>query len=85
MKIIFAILLIFVFTDKTMSFRTSEPDGCGPNETFTTCGSACSEKNCEEVLTSSYKRNCLQVCIIGCFCNAGYIRNTSIGKCVKSC
>ncbi|CAG9826724.1 unnamed protein product [Diabrotica balteata] len=85
MKIIFA-LLILVFTDTTKSLvKRSEPEKCGPNETFTICGSACSEKNCEDVHSTSFERICLQACSVGCFCNQGYFRNTSSGKCVERC
>ncbi|GAB0100412.1 hypothetical protein DMENIID0001_164520 [Sergentomyia squamirostris] len=47
------------------------PPTCSdPNEEFTTCGNACSEK-CKKGL-------CPQSCRVGCFCKAGYSRQDGV-------
>ncbi|KAI8420775.1 hypothetical protein MSG28_007986 [Choristoneura fumiferana] len=50
-----------------------------PNEVATDCGSGCNDRNCDD-----YKRTdivCPAVCIRGCFCAPGYVRN-AYGVCI---
>ncbi|XP_077290881.1 serine protease inhibitor swm-1-like isoform X1 [Arctopsyche grandis] len=57
----------------------SPPQECGDNEHYTDCGTACPQ-TCE-----NYKRPpmpCISVCVPGCFCNQGFVRNTNTGQCV---
>lgn len=52
---------------------------CGKNQTMTNCGSACP-------LTCDNYHNppniCPEICIIGCICNKGYVKDTTNGNCV---
>ncbi|KAL6422861.1 hypothetical protein ACFW04_010413 [Cataglyphis niger] len=54
------------------------PQKCQKNEVYKICGSACQPtcKNPNPI--------CKQVCVKGCFCKDGLLRN-KVGKCVKSC
>lgn len=59
------------------------PEECPPGEVYNECGSAC------PLTCDNYKnpdRNCIAVCVKGCFCPPGKVRN-SAGKCVppKQC
>lgn len=48
----------------------------GPNEEFNSCGSACPSTCTDRV------RVCPAVCVSGCFCRPGYVRNN--GVCVRA-
>ncbi|KAJ3659792.1 hypothetical protein Zmor_011463 [Zophobas morio] len=50
---------------------------CGKNEKFASCGSAC-PRNCgdEEV------KPCSLICVKGCVCEQGYVREKDGGRCV---
>ncbi|UYV78769.1 hypothetical protein LAZ67_16002691 [Cordylochernes scorpioides] len=43
-----------------------------PNEEFSPCGPAC-QINCTTYNNPPF---CIQMCVPGCFCNPGYIRET---------
>lgn len=49
----------------------------GPNEEFLACGTAC-PLTCKQPETLS----CGLACSMGCFCKAGYVRDTANDKCV---
>lgn len=53
----------------------------GRNEVFVRCGTAC-PRTCSNRGTSS-DRNCVQVCVPGCFCQRGYVRDR-LWQCVRS-
>ncbi|PRD33210.1 UNVERIFIED_CONTAM: Vwf [Trichonephila clavipes] len=60
--------IIFAFLSLTV---------CGDNEVFKECGTAC-PATCNNRTTS---RPCPAVCVKGCFCRVGYVRDP-LGKCV---
>ncbi|XP_060520853.1 venom serine protease inhibitor-like [Cylas formicarius] len=49
----------------------------GPNQAFTTCGTACPE-TCHGPKTNY----CVLICKIGCACKPGYVLNEKTGQCV---
>lgn len=51
---------------------------CGPNAIFMECGTAC-EATCNNPQPPPY---CIQVCVTGCFCKQGYLKNEN-GQCVR--
>ncbi len=51
---------------------------CGGNETYSHCGSECSRKCFDQMK----KKFCPTICLRGCFCNEGYLRDSHDGKCV---
>lgn len=51
---------------------------CGRHEIYSTCGSAC-EKSCDNLYDDIV---CMAVCVEGCFCQEGYVRNEKGGTCV---
>jgi len=53
------------------------PSDCGPNKTYNDCGSACPD-TCENY---GELRTCPPVCVPGCHCNRGYVRN-SVSQCI---
>lgn len=53
---------------------------CGENEIQNDCGSAC-EPTCETIVRSQ-RLDCISVCIDGCFCQKGYVRDKIGGKCI---
>nr|XP_054765345.1 zonadhesin-like [Lytechinus pictus] len=53
------------------------PPDCGENESFTSCGSAC-PKTCEN---KDEEQFCITVCVEGCFCDDGFLRDEN-GLCV---
>ncbi|CDW58569.1 Chymotrypsin-elastase inhibitor ixodidin [Trichuris trichiura] len=63
-------------TDKVISLCQPQ---CGPNEQFTSCGTAC-PLTCEDVKNPTPKACTLQ-CVPGCFCKEGYALDAS-KKCV---
>ncbi|XP_055930162.1 zonadhesin-like [Argiope bruennichi] len=54
------------------------PVVCGENEVFQECGTAC-PANCTSPVTM---RPCPAICVRGCFCRPGFIRDPS-GRCVR--
>lgn len=55
------------------------PPACSkPHESFTDCGTACPLK-CENV--NNPPLFCTSNCVVGCFCDEGYVRNSN-GDCV---
>ncbi|XP_077290871.1 zonadhesin-like [Arctopsyche grandis] len=54
---------------------------CGKNEQYTECGTACPD-TCDDWRTPTA---CIQVCVPGCFCLPGYVRNTKTNECVRPC
>lgn len=53
-------------------------DRCGPNAFFNECGSACAP-TCKNPNPGPI---CTLQCVIGCFCNEGYLKNEK-GECVR--
>jgi len=49
---------------------------CRENETFLDCGTAC-----EPICGSETNEMCIEMCVAGCFCNHGFIRDAA-GTCV---
>ncbi|KXJ80744.1 hypothetical protein RP20_CCG023607 [Aedes albopictus] len=54
---------------------------CGPHEEYTECGTACPE-TCDNL---GETRPCILLCVRGCFCQQGYVRNNATGACVLPC
>ncbi|KAJ3652857.1 hypothetical protein Zmor_018787 [Zophobas morio] len=52
---------------------------CGPNEIYTTCGSAC-DPTCANKQPSGV---CTFQCIIGCVCQKGFLKDGQ-GRCVPA-
>ena len=50
---------------------------CGANEEFQDCGTSC-EDTCAEPA-----KFCFEVCVEGCFCREGYIRQSENGPCIR--
>ncbi|XP_003696076.1 chymotrypsin inhibitor [Apis florea] len=68
--------IIFILLVAVAIFSSSFGEECGPNEVFSTCGSACAP-TCAEPKA----RVCTMQCIIGCKCQEGFLRNGE-GACV---
>lgn len=51
---------------------------CPPSSTYSTCGTAC-PLTCENY--QNPPTICTRQCVIGCFCDSGYVRNAN-GQCV---
>ncbi|KXJ80746.1 hypothetical protein RP20_CCG023609 [Aedes albopictus] len=49
-----------------------------PNELYNCCGTAC-ERNCS---TLNVEIICIELCVEGCFCRDGYVRQYDNGPCV---
>ena len=64
--------------------RLSSPE-CPENSSYNSCGTNC-EDTCESLL-NEYPRICNFGCNEGCFCDRGYVRDQTGGKCVpvESC
>jgi len=54
------------------------PKKCGLHQTFTDCGSTCPD-TCDNYKDT--ERICSDLCVKGCFCDEGYVRNDE-GECV---
>ncbi|KAJ3657862.1 hypothetical protein Zmor_009638 [Zophobas morio] len=52
---------------------------CGPNEIYDLCGTYC-PPTCQVPSPNP----CPEVCVSGCFCKEGYIRENLNGKCIPS-
>ncbi|XP_055527167.1 mucin-6-like [Wyeomyia smithii] len=59
--------------------RAVPSEGCGPNEQYSECGSTC-PKTCDSI--NQEPRPCSMLCVKGCFCKEGYVRNSE-DKCVR--
>ncbi|XP_039439707.1 zonadhesin-like [Culex pipiens pallens] len=59
-----------------------ESTKCGCNEEFNRCGSACPE-TCDILLGVAPRKPCIKICVEGCFCKEGFVRNQD-GKCVPA-
>ncbi|XP_050323187.1 chymotrypsin inhibitor-like isoform X2 [Bactrocera neohumeralis] len=73
--------LLFLFVLCIVSFVSAKPQGgsgCGLNEEFTTCGTACPPK-CNQ---GSGTIVCTLQCIVGCQCKTGYLLDNQ-GRCVE--
>jgi hypothetical protein len=57
----------------------SADESCGANEEFIECGSAC-PTTCQNM--DNLPQICPTVCVQGCFCEDGYVRNEKTGECV---
>ncbi|XP_061391701.1 serine protease inhibitor swm-1-like [Musca vetustissima] len=68
--ILFAVLALFVSLSVSFKIFTAPPTRCGPNEQFTTCGSACPVR-----CGRRQPDVCTLQCIVGCQCKGGYARN----------
>uniref|UniRef100_A0A182S3U2 TIL domain-containing protein n=1 Tax=Anopheles funestus TaxID=62324 RepID=A0A182S3U2_ANOFN len=78
------IVLLFVFStlmcvhaQRTSDLAETEAPVCKKGEEYKQCGSACMEDSC-----GSKKPICKLLCTPGCYCAAGYARNTSNKLCV---
>lgn len=66
--------------NKFMIYFISEARQCfRSNEIYTECGPACPQ-TCDSVL-STEPVGCIALCVPGCFCKAGYVRNRW-GNCI---
>ncbi|CAG2172867.1 unnamed protein product [Oppiella nova] len=59
---------------------SSHVESCGGNETFSHCGTECARKCFDE----TKRQFCPTICLRGCFCNEGYVRDSHNQKCVLS-
>lgn len=53
---------------------------CGGNETFSHCNTECAQKCFDQ----TKRLFCPTICLRGCFCNEGYVRDSHNEKCVHS-
>lgn len=61
-------------------FADDDPT-CSPNEEYNVCGTSC-EQTCQEI--GAAPRLCNHMCVVGCFCVAGYVRpNGQSNSCIK--
>ncbi|XP_063923427.1 serine protease inhibitor swm-1-like [Zophobas morio] len=59
---------------------TAEEITCPPNEEFKECESVC-PPTCQ----NTSPQICTDLCIIGCSCKKGFIRESPGGRCIESC
>ncbi|KXJ81878.1 hypothetical protein RP20_CCG017355 [Aedes albopictus] len=54
---------------------------CPSREIYNECGTAC-PATCDSIKRNDGPKICTANCVIGCFCDRGYVRNTNSGRCV---
>jgi len=50
---------------------------CGGNEEFKECGSTC-PLTCDDILHPEIVKACVMMCVSGCHCKPGYVRQTNV-------
>uniref|UniRef100_A0A6P7FF56 Cysteine-rich venom protein 6-like n=1 Tax=Diabrotica virgifera virgifera TaxID=50390 RepID=A0A6P7FF56_DIAVI len=73
---------VFVLLIVTLVF--GQDDLCGPNSHYVQCKSCCPESTCQR-FPSRFPRRCgicPAVCKAGCYCNLGFIRQSTNGPCI---
>ncbi|KAK6747936.1 hypothetical protein RB195_000878 [Necator americanus] len=73
------VLSTFLFMESSSFTVLTSPRLCPPNEVYKSCGGC--EPTC---LTSKIPEACLAVCIVGCQCLPGFLRDSD-GNCVSTC
>lgn len=69
------------FNDRCVLPETCPARPCRLNEEWTECGTACSLSCDSHSFKDQIKAECLQLCIPGCFCKDGFVRN-NLGMCI---
>ncbi|XP_044591895.1 chymotrypsin inhibitor-like isoform X1 [Cotesia glomerata] len=77
LNVLIAYLHVLYKPGLTMAYSDG---GCGPNAEWKSCGSACAP-TCE---SPNQLGVCIAVCVSGCFCEEGYLRESD-GTCVQEC
>jgi len=56
-----------------------------PNEEYNPCGSAC-PVTCGDILKLNPPKPCIHICVDGCFCKQGYVRENEepTGRCIEA-
>jgi len=68
------------------TFLAAEIKKCSePNEVYNLCGSAC-PTTCGDILNTNLPKLCTLQCVIGCFCEQGYVRENErpTSRCIKA-
>ncbi|KAJ3630228.1 hypothetical protein MTP99_011433 [Tenebrio molitor] len=71
------VIFVLVIVGTSVSFGAIPFDTCGANEKYDRCGTYC-PATCQV----PFIEQCEEVCIAGCFCEEGYIRENLAGKCI---
>ncbi|CAG9826722.1 unnamed protein product [Diabrotica balteata] len=73
------VCIAFVLLFVTVVF--GQEDQCGPNSHYVQCKSCCPEPTCQSRIGGRCG-NCPAVCTPGCYCNSGFIRQSTNGPCI---
>ncbi|XP_043284526.1 chymotrypsin-elastase inhibitor ixodidin-like [Venturia canescens] len=73
--LVVAVVAMYSHEVNAQSDERPEP-GCGPNEVYDTCGNPCPQScNAPKI------QACATVCVAGCFCEEGFLRD-ELGRCI---